>query len=133
MSDSQCSSKVGMSEEQCNNWVEVNRDFWKSDYMKILDSGVPLFYVGNSSERDNTFNTPAWFCAKFYNHPSIIRLLKSSPELHKETAPYAMERACKSGDITTMKELLNDGLVFQDPTPLMYATIQNQASLCQCC
>ena len=136
MSDSQCSSKVGMSEEQCNNWVEVNRDFWKSDYMKILDSGVPLFYVGNSSERDNTITAMCCAEPEIYSHPSMIRLLKSSPELHKKTAPYVMGKACRSSDIETMKELLHGGLVdindeflFIGETPLMYATIHNQASI----
>ena len=137
MSDSQCSRKVEMSEEQGNNWVEVNSDFWnKSDYMKILESGVPLFYVGNSSYCD--LSTCAHRCAKpeIYNHPSIVRLLNSCPVLHKKTVIYAVEKACEFGDIETVKALIsrglvdiNDGIIGRGLTPLMQATVYNQTSI----
>ena len=43
-------SEVEMSEEQYNNVVKVNRDFWWNyDYMRILNSGVPL-QVGDSCD-----------------------------------------------------------------------------------
>jgi len=100
-----------MSEEQCNKGVEVNVGFWRGDYMKILDSGVPLFFVGKSSGFD--LPRSAYYCAKpeIYNHPSIVRLLKSCPVLHKKTARYAVKNACEFGDIETMNALISRGLV----------------------
>jgi len=127
-----------MSEEQCNKGVEVNVDFWRGDYMKILDSGVPLFFVGKSSGFD--LSRSAYHCAKpeIYNHPSIVRLLKSCPVLHKKTARYAVKNACEFGDIETVNALISRGLVdinillpslFINNTLLMHATIHNQASI----
>ena len=129
-----------MSEEQCNKGVEVNEGFWRGDYMKILDSGVPLFFVGKS-----IIDLPrsAHYCAKpeIYNYPSIVRLLKSCPVLHKKTARYAVEIACEFGDLETMNAMISRGLFdlndddlllpssFFDHTLLMYATIHNQASI----
>ena len=125
-----------MSEEHCNNWVEVNREFWmKSDYRRILDSGVPL-YVANSSSHD--MSVSASYCAKpeIYSHPSIVRLLKSSPVLHKEAVQQKLSIACVKGDIETMKDLLsgglvdiNDGFIGLGFTPLMFATARNQTSI----
>ena len=149
MSDSHCSRKVIMSVEQCNKWVEVNEDFWiRSNFMKILDSGVPLYLVNHRDLDDiyasirarDDFYTSVRYCAKLeiYSHPSIVRLLKSSPELHKKTACYAVGEACESGDIVTVKEMLSGGLVdindccigsWYGKTPLMHATIHNQISI----
>jgi len=122
-----------MYEEQCNNGVEVNWDFWRNnDYMEILNSGVPL-YVNDS--RDNWFS--AIYCAKpeIYHHPSIVNLLKSAPVLHENTACHALGVACESGDIERVRELLTGGLadinnVYYDGlTPLMIATKNNQTSV----
>ena len=123
-----------MSEEQCNYWVEVNTEFWmKSDYMRILESGVPLYFC-NSGALDRDIS--AIMCAKpeIYSHPSIVRLMKSSTVLHKETIQLKLGDACEFGDIVTMEELLIGGLVdinvcIRDLTPLMHATALNQTSM----
>jgi len=123
-----------MSEEQCKKVVEVNRDFWlENDYMRILDSGVPL-YVD-----DSWYNWMSMLnCSKpeIYHHPSIVRLLKSSPVLHKNTASYALGKACQDGDIVRVRELFNEGVAginddvyLYGLTPLMIAAMNNQPSV----
>jgi len=121
-----------MSEEQCNNVMKVNRDFWwNNDYMEILNSGVPL-YVSDAS--DNWIS--AIYCATpgIYRHPSIVNLLKSAPDLKKDTACRALGAACEQGDIERVRELLTEGLAdinndYDDRTPLMHATYNNQTSV----
>jgi len=122
-----------MSEEQRNNGVEVNFDFWRNnDYMEILNSGVPL-YVNDSRENWRS----AIYCAKpeIYHLPSIVNLLKSAPVLHEKTDCHALGAACKSGDIERVRELLTEGLAdinndyYYGLTPLMIATKNNQTSV----
>jgi len=124
-----------MSEEQCNNAVEVNWDFWcNNDYMRILKSGVPLS-VNDSSDRDDWIFVE--FCSKpeIYRLPSIVSLLKSAPLIHKETASYALCRACKSEDIDSVRELLIEGVAdinnvdWEGLTPLMHSTLKNNTSV----
>ena len=122
-----------MYEEQCTNIVEVNFDFWeKNDYMKILNSGVPL-YVSDSSD-DNWIS--ARYCAEpeIYNHPSIVNLLKTAPGLQKDTACRALAEACIDGDVEKVRKLLLEGLAdinneYHGCTPLMLATANNKTSV----
>jgi len=126
-----------MSEEQCNNVVEVNWDFWKNnDYMRILNSGVPL-HVKDSSNNHCLPGSVNWisarYCAKpeVYDHPSIVSLLKSAPGLQKDTACHALGVACMEGDVERVRELLTEGLadINNDHfgrTPLMLAVKNNK-------
>jgi len=122
-----------MSEGQCKNVVEVNLDFWyEKDYMRILNSGVQL-YVDDS--RNNCIS--ARYCAQpeIYHHPSIVRLLKSAPVLQKNTASYALGRACQDGNIETVRELLIGGLTdinndyYHSRTPVMIAAMNNKPTV----
>jgi len=122
-----------MSEEQCNNGVKVNGYFWlNNDYMKILNSGVPL-YVNDSC--DNLLSVLNCARPEIYHHPSIVNLLKSAPVLHKNTACHALGEACESGDIERVRELLTGGLAdinndyYEGRTPLMIATLNNKTSV----